>query len=354
MSPDELPTQLRDCVLLIPAWQPENFLLVLLNEIAPAGFGALIVVDDGSSSSCAPIFAQVKSMPSVVLLRHAINLGKGRALKTGINYILSELPKIQCVVTADADGQHTSVDIVRVAQALQENPGRIVLGVRELQRDAPLRSRLGNALTRRIFSFMTGAGVSDTQTGLRAFPRSVLPELLLLPGERYEYEMTVLAHLCRNGRKPFEVPIQTIYLEGNRTSHFDPIRDSMRIYFVLLRFYFSSLVAAGIDFGGFSLVFALTQNLWLSVALGRLSSVVNFILNRSFVFQNQGSLQRSLWRYYLLVAVIAGASYGLIWTSTHYLHWNVFATKILVDAVLSLVSFSAQQTFVFSADPDSE
>jgi hypothetical protein len=108
-----------------------------------------------------------------------------------------------------------------------------------------LRSRVGNGLTRRIFTLVTGARLMDTQTGLRAFPRPMLAGLLLLEGERYEYEMNVLTHICRTGSKPLEVPIETIYFGGNKSSRFHPIRDSMSIYFALARaFRFASSLRA--------------------------------------------------------------------------------------------------------------
>jgi putative flippase GtrA len=345
---------LATLAVLIPAWQPEMRLVSLVENLVAAGFGAIVALDDGSSEACQPIFTQLEAMPAVTVLRHAVNLGKGRALKSCFNFVLSQMPDITGVVTADADGQHTAVDIVRVAEALHLAPDCFILGTRLFAADVPLRSRFGNLLTKQVFGFMTGARVSDTQTGLRAFPRAILPELMTLPGERYEYEMTVLAHLCREGRKPLEVPIQTVYIDGNRSSHFDPVLDSMRIYFVLLRFYFSSLVAAGIDFAGFSIAYATTHDLLLSVAIGRLSSIVNFVLNKRFVFQSGSSVGGSLWRYYALAVAIAASSYGLIWASETYLHWNVFAAKILIDVLLSLVSFSAQQTFVFRQRPEME
>jgi glycosyltransferase involved in cell wall biosynthesis len=344
-SPQDIAGGLGALAVLIPAWQPEDRLVGLIESLSAAGFGALIVVDDGSSSESQHLFQSIAALPGVHLLRHAVNLGKGRALKTGMNYVLAELPQIQDVVTADADGQHTATDIVRVAKASAGNG--VVLGTRAFAKDVPLRSRLGNLLTRRIFGFVTGTWLTDTQTGLRALPRSVLPELMTLEGERYEYEMTVLVHLCRNGHRPVEVFIETVYIEGNRTSHFDPIWDSMRIYFVLVRFYFSSIVAAIIDFAGFAAAFALTGNILVSLAVGRLSSLVNFALNKKFVFHNRASITGTLWKYYVLVAAIGGLSYGSIWTLAHFLHWNVFAAKVTVDVLLSLVSFSAQRTFVF-------
>lgn len=106
-------------------------------------------------------------------------------------------------------------------------------------------------------------------------------------------------------------------------------------------------MAAGIDFAGFSLAFAATHNVLLSVAVGRLSSLVNFALNRKFVFHNRASVSGTLWRYYALVGGIATLSYLLIWTLTTHARWNVFIAKVAVDTLLSLVSFSVQRTFVF-------
>jgi len=333
--------------MLIPAWQPEERLIPLVDELLASGFGAILLIDDGSPVASAALFDKLQTLPRVQLLRHAVNLGKGRALKTGINYFLNELPGFEGLVTADADGQHTAADIERVARAMLASGGRAVLGSRGFVKDVPLRSRFGNTLTRHIFGFVTGEKLSDTQTGLRAFPRAMLPELMTLDGERYEYEMTVLAHLCRGGHRPVEVPIETVYIDGNRSSHFDPIRDSMRIYFVLARFYMSSMAAAAIDLVGFTLTFAITGNVLASVIVGRLSSLVNFILNKRFVFHNRGSLKGTLGRYYVLAVAIAGLSYGLIWGLSRHAHWNVYVAKVTVDVLLSLVSFSVQRTFVF-------
>lgn len=337
---------LERLAVLIPAWKPEPRLIELCNALMEAGFGAVLVIDDGSGEESQAIFDELRRL-NIPVTRHAVNLGKGRALKTGFNSLLTGEQTLRGVVTADADGQHTPEDIVRVAEALLQNGGRPVLGSRMFDVDVPLRSRFGNVLTRYIFGFVTGMRLHDTQTGLRGFPLSLLPGLLPLEGERYEYEMTVLAHLCRGGTRPIEVPIQTVYIEGNRSSHFNPVWDSMRIYFVLARFFFSAILAAGIDFLGFSIAFALTHNILVSVAIGRMSSLVNFALNKRFVFHSRTPLASTLWRYYALVIGIFLLSYGLIWTLTIYLHCNVFVAKLVVDTGLSLVSFSVQRTFIF-------
>ncbi len=243
-----------DCIaVVVPAWQPERVLLELLDALAAAGAAAIILVDDGSSPACAEIFAAAANLPCVHLLRHPLNRGKGRALKTGFAYVLERFPSLDGVVTADADGQHRPADIVRVAQAIGRSHPRMVLGARLLGPGAPLRSRLGNALTRHLFAWTANIRLMDTQTGLRAFPRSMLPALLAVEGERYEYEMHVLVRLCSSSATPehpslqplpMEVPVETVYIAGNRSSHFHPVRDSMRIYLVLLRSWAAGLLAA--------------------------------------------------------------------------------------------------------------
>jgi len=350
---------LRRIAVLIPSRQPEPVLVELVAALLTAGLGPIVVVEDGITPAGQQICAQLISL-GVQVLRHAVNLGKGRALKTGFNFLLSQRPDIGAVITADADGQHTPADILRVAEALAESladsdsnsSAQPVLGVRLFRGAVPLRSRIGNALTRQIFALVTGAKLIDTQTGLRGLPLSLLPELMVLEGERYEYEMTMLAHLCRAGRKPIEVPIDTVYIDGNRSSHFDPLRDSMRIYFVLARFYLSSLLAAAIDLLVFTVCFSLTHSVLVSVVAGRVSSLVNFALNRKFVFHNQRSLAAGLWRYYLLALAVLAVSFGLIQTLTASLHWNVLAAKIIVDILLSMVSFALQRTFVFRRKQD--
>lgn len=323
----------------------------LVQALVEAGFGRVVVVDDGSRAACAPVFAEVKALDRVHVLRHAVNLGKGRALKTGFNHVLSIGGDLVGVVTADADGQHTPGDIQKVGEALLSSGSRVgiqpVLGVRSFAGDVPLRSRFGNLLTRRVFSFLTGTSITDTQTGLRGLPLSVLPGLMALDGERYEYEMTMLAHLCRSGPAPLQVSIATVYIENNRGSHFDPVWDSMRIYFVLVRFYASSILAAGLDLLLFTICFALTGRVLWSVVIGRLSSLVNFWVNRRFVFHNRGSVPQALWRYYLLAVAIGAASYWSIVGLHRYAHWPVLLAKVCVDILLSLMSFAAQRTFVF-------
>jgi glycosyltransferase involved in cell wall biosynthesis len=348
MNEKNLPDRKSRVAVLLPARRVDAALAPLVEELLATGIGAIILVDDGCPAEDKPALDLLARRERVYLERHAVNLGKGRALKTGMNFFLTAFPEFCGLVTADTDGQHCVADIVRVIDALLSAPNRAVLGCRSFAGNVPLRSRFGNLLTRTIFHFVSGHWVSDTQTGLRAFPRTLVPELVALSGERYEYEMTVLAYLCRHAKVPIEVPISTIYIDDNRSSQFNPVRDSMRIYFVLVRFYASSLISSGLDLAGFSVTYWLTRNILLSVVVGRTSSLVNFALNRGLVFHNHSSIRGSIWRYYLLAAVLGAISYSAIRGLSGWLGWNMVAIKMLVESLLSLASFSVQRTLVFA------
>lgn len=213
-------------VVLIPAYDPDARLLPLLKALGEV-FARIVLVDDGSVrgreilSAASPLVERV--------LVHAANRGKGAALKTGLAYIGAE-----DVVTADADGQHTIADIVRVADALSECRGGLVLGERALAGDVPLRSRFGNAFTRLVFR-LAGVRVTDTQTGLRGIPGSLVERVAAIPGDRYEYELLMLLDTRRHAERPCTVPIETVYFDGNKGSHFRPFGDSVRNNWALFR-----------------------------------------------------------------------------------------------------------------------
>ncbi|MBX7210912.1 MAG: glycosyltransferase family 2 protein [Verrucomicrobiaceae bacterium] len=208
----------------------------LLRSDAVAG---IIVINDGSDATCAPVFRDAAARPRTEVLCHVENLGKGAALRTGIRRFLECATADEVLVTADADGQHLPGDILAVAVAGMENTEGMVLGTRAFRGGAvPLRSRFGNDLTRLVFRAFTGLALTDTQTGLRAIPRCLLEPLLRVKTSRYAFELEMLLMAAR-ARIPFvAVPIETVYLEGNVASHFRPVTDSARVYWVFARHLF--------------------------------------------------------------------------------------------------------------------
>jgi putative flippase GtrA len=316
--------------------------------LATGRFAAAIVVDDGSAAACAPIFEACARLPSAVVLRQPVRSGKGGALKAGLAAARARFPEAVGVVTADADGQHLPHDIGAVAAALAEGAdeaGHLVLGARRFEGEVPLRSRLGNALTRRVLRFVTGRRLTDTQTGLRGIPRAMIPQLLGLASGGYAFELDMLLRCGERGIR--EVPIQTVYAAGNRTSHFDPIRDSMRIYWVLLRFFFASLASAVIDNVVFAAAYLALPQLGACQLAARLVSMgVNFGLNRSAVFHDRQEIRRTLPRYLALSLLSGLLGYALI-RGLHGLGLRVLVAKVLAESLLFFLNFAVQRLVVF-------
>lgn len=220
-------------IVLIPAYQPDEKLLTTLEALSERGFG-LVVVDDGSGHEYDPIFIEAGKYARVI--RYSKNRGKGGALKQGIRCIRKCFPKCRYLITADADGQHAPNDIERLSNKLEEGKSLFVIGSRQFVGEVPLRSRFGNSVTRKVYSLVSGVHVQDTQTGLRGFDASIFDWLLSIPGERYEYEMNVLMAAARDKIAIDEMPIETIYENDNSSSHFDPIKDSVKIYKEIIKF----------------------------------------------------------------------------------------------------------------------
>lgn len=338
--------------VLIPAYQPDARLPRLILELHRADPSTkIVVVDDGSGQKFSDIFeASATAGAHVISYEH--NRGKGYALREGFTWIrdvAGDSP--ECVVTADADGQHTLNDIFRVGRTCTDT-GKSVLGVREFVGHVPARSRIGNTATSALFWLATGWKLKDTQTGLRAFPVALLPALLKVQGDRYEYELRVLLHLAKFRHPVTQIPIETIYEAGNPTSHFRPLQDSARIWAPLLKFAASSGVATIIDYVLVLVLNALTGALFFPVIAARLvSASVNFAMNRR-VFEATGvPLRRSALRYAALaVAVIAG-SYTMLAVLTG-IGMPLWIAKIIADTTMYLVSYSAQSRYVFAPAQD--
>lgn len=337
-------------VLLIPAYKPDHRLPELVDLLIERGFEQIVVVDDGGGAGHRAIFDGLEDRCHVI--RHAVNLGKGRALKSGLNHCLNAFGDRIGVVTLDADGQHAPDDVVRVAERLVEAGERLVLGNRTFEGDVPLRSRFGNELTRMIFRFMVGMSLTDTQSGLRGIPMGHVHRLIPLAGERYEYETNMLLELHRHRVELVEEPIRTIYIDDNAASHFNPILDSFAIYFVLLRFVFSSVASALLDTLLFYLVFRSGVGVGVSVVVARaVSSLINFGLNKRFVFQSSRPVPVAVLMYYVLVAVVGVLSYGAIRLLHDGVGIPVLAAKILSDTLLFALSFLTQRDVIFKRPP---
>ena len=335
--------------IIIPAFEPDQRMLGLIHEIKANSDYDILVINDGSSEQCQPLFEQAIEY-GCTILTHNTNQGKGAALKTAFAY-LQENHCEESFLCADCDGQHSWGDIQKLAQELPFHPTSIVLGSRKFVGKIPFRSRFGNTVTRIIFSMITGSNLLDTQTGLRGFHGIMLPWLVSLAGNRYEYEMNQLLEARKVGFDFYSIPINTIYENNNKGSHFHPFRDSVRVYFPILKFSMSSMFCGFLDFILLFVFQGLTSQLLFSVFMARMvSSMCNYFLNKQLVFAKEGNQRKTLLQYYLLVAVIMGCNYLLISFLHDTLGIQLFFSKLMTEAVLFILSYTVQHTLIFKKE----
>lgn len=345
--------------VILPSYNPDEKLMLVVKGLVEKGFDDIVIVNDGSDEAHREPFLEAVKYPQVTLLNHEVNKGKGRALKTAFTYCMENRPDITGVVTVDGDNQHLPEDIWACAEEMERKKHTLILGVRDFSGDdVPKKSKYGNNLTKFVFRAFCGLKISDTQTGLRAIPTEYLETMTEVSGERYEYETQMLLILKKSHIPYSEVKITTVYIEENATSHFHPIRDSLKIYRVIFKFLLSSGLSFLIDYGIFTLLVCLIadnmnrgERLLIATLTARvISSICNYTMNRKTVFKSKASVKGSLARYYLLCICQTAASYGLVYLLTGLISVQGFLeslVKIVVDVVLFLLSFQIQKRWVF-------
>ena len=361
-------------IALIPAYEPNEKIKKLAYELTEKGFD-IVVVDDGSGPDYAELFEELSQNATV--LTHTANRGKGAALKTGLSYINKYMAYTESVltpagaetvsgrdaviVTVDADGQHLPDDVLRVAEISAQRRDALVLGSRALSEDIPVRSRFGNTITRHVYSAATGVHVHDTQTGLRAFHRSLIPRLLQIEGDRYEYEINMLMQLAAEGVPIIEERIETVYEDNNSGSHFRTVRDSFRVYKEILKFSASSLASFAIDYGMYALLLAATgaagiaNSLVISNIGARLvSGTANYMMNRKLVFRSRTGFAKSAAQYFLLAAFILAGNTIVLSTLAGTLGVNRFAAKLITEVIFFAISWTVQKYVIFFREESGE
>ena len=358
---------LNNISVILPSLDPDEKLPGVIEGLLDVGFRDILLINDGSKPENLHYFTDAAAAhPEVTLLHHAVNRGKGAALKTAINYFLVHRPDGVGVVTVDGDGQHHKLDTLACAEAMRDS-GEVVLGVRDFnQADVPFRSRFGNKTTCGIFKIFVGMTISDTQTGLRAIPRKDLPTMLAIEGDRFEYETNMLLKLKQKSIPFREVKIRTVYIEENKTSHFRVIRDSWRIYKLILAHFFRytlvSISSAVIDEGCYiafsgvlqSFLNGLALTVGATAAARLISSLFNFFMNKKVVFQSGVKTGIALLRYYALAlpmlaaqALLTHGVYALLGISEDATGLRALIYAVVMT-VLYFVSYMIQQRWVFA------
>lgn len=227
-----------DTLILIPTYNNAGTLTNVLERALSQGLPVL-VVDDGSTDGTAALLdnalaaARTPNTPiscpdgaenALFVVHHAINQGKGRALKTGFEWAREQ--GFEYVITLDSDGQHFPEDIPTLLAA--KAPRTLVVGSRNIQAHGMAgSSTFANKFSNFWFTLYTWNPLPDTQTGYRLYPLNDLPNLGLLSA-RYEAELTLLVFSAWKGIKLVPVPVKVDYPE-NRVTHFRPGKDFARI-----------------------------------------------------------------------------------------------------------------------------
>lgn len=350
--------QSRHSAVIIPAYNPDWKLVDYIRSLISYGFQMIIVVNDGSKADCDSIFDQISSFPECVLLAHAINLGKGRALKSAFNYYLvNYASKYNGVITVDSDGQHTADDVAKVEEVMDAEQEALILGTRNFDDESvPWKSRFGNKVTKNTVKLIWGGQIHDTQTGLRGIPNCILPTYLALAGERFEFEMNMLIEALKSHMSICELPIQTVYINGNEETHFRPIADSLAIYMAILgnfvKYTLSSLASFLIDYVLFCLIdhvcgsFSFGSRIWISSIGARIgSSAFNYCTNKRLVFASDA--RGTLAKYYSLCVIQLLCSALIVWILCGTFSVSEVIVKPIVDGLLFLISYRVQQRWVF-------
>lgn len=325
-------------VVLIPAYKPNRRMLDVLRELREHGM-EIVVVDDGSGEESRPLFDEAEQYAT--LLRHEQNKGKGAALKYGIGYIDSHIEKPYICVTADADGQHRTEDIIKIAETAADNPDSLVLGKRTLYSSTPFLSRLGNGATRLFYHLATGRYIYETQTGLRGFSDRLASVYLRLPGKRYEYESDMM--LISSEYDIIEVDIETVYFDNNSGSHFKPVVDTARLHREYIRYKLPSIIAACADYLFFVLFMLIMPGVvWAAQLCARtLSFIVKAVLHKAVFYSENLHIARYLITCAVILLLDTAAVVGLSFAGM-----NPYVAKLLSGLTMIFVSIGIRKLFV--------
>lgn len=356
----------KNIAVILPSLDPDNKFIGVVDGLKRAGFEHVVIVDDGSDDNHQAPFSFAESVGFTVI-HHGVNKGKGRALKTAFAYVSENLPECCGVITIDGDGQHLTKDIIQCSQRLIENPDCVILGCRDFdQPGVPPRSVAGNKSTRKLFKVLFGINITDTQTGLRAIPGCYLKNFCEIEGERFEYETNMLLQMNRQHIGFIEQPIETVYDPDDYSSHYNAVKDSLKVAKVMAKYIAHSSAARYACSSVLSYIFDVAVYYSLLKLFGMAmkgtfqiignlsSSLLNFNLNKFWVFRTKGGYWREVLEYYCIAIPrsLIGTTFTLLIQNSLAAITPGLATlvKILVEAVMFVAVYFIQKKWVFKTE----
>lgn len=332
---------MKNAVVLIPSYEPDDLLVSTVNELLENDF-PILLVNDGSGPEFDRVFDQVKD--KVKYLAFEKNKGKGAAMKYGYSKLLELYPDAKYVITADGDGQHSLKDIIRVYEKLEET-NQLVFGVRDFGKDVPFRSKFGNDFSKTTRSLLTKTYIQDDQCGLRGFPVRYLLSLKKIKGNRYEYEMNQIVYFQMMQVPMYTLPIETIYLDSNSRSHFSPFKDTVKIQTIIFLHSIAAILCNIIL--GALLVLGVRHNVMPIFAVTYLSFTASFLLYFliiNIVYPTTRFFRR-LFKELLFVAIKMETCHWMLLLTVGVWHWNAFAMVPIV--LLFCVSLNVLFSWLF-------
>lgn len=231
---------MSNIVIVIPTYNPTQLLLNTLTDLD--SYPELrvlpkIIINDGSVYGSEYLKEAKKNNQPIQVIDHNENMGKGAAIKTAMRHLMDD--RIDYIVTVDSDRQHLGRDVISVVESIKRKGAGMHIGYRQLKKEkTPMRSFLGNLFSRKFFYCFYGVELQDTQSGLRAYPKSCFPYLVKLKSRGYEFEMEAIINTLSRKVKIHETPIETVYFNKNQSSHFRPVVDSAKVLWVIMKMKF--------------------------------------------------------------------------------------------------------------------
>jgi glycosyltransferase involved in cell wall biosynthesis len=221
--------------VVMPVFNEEGTIAEIIRRVMRSPLLAeLVIVDDGSTDGTSRILAEYAARKRIHIVRHPINLGKGAAVRTGIQNVKGNL-----IIIQDADLEYDPRDYPRMLQPIQENLAEVVYGSRflgEARRPIYFWNRLANKILVFVTNILYNNTLSDMETGYKLFKREVV-EGLDFKAKGFDFEPEFTARLLKHQVRIYEVPIRfnpRLYSEGKKIR----MKDAFQALWTLIKFRF--------------------------------------------------------------------------------------------------------------------
>jgi glycosyltransferase involved in cell wall biosynthesis len=231
LEKNDLPTKVDTVIAVIPAFNESENIVNIINEVKKF-VTFVIVIDDGSTDNTYAMALSTK----VKVIRLNRNRGKGAALKRGIIESVRYNPDV--IVTLDADGQHDAQDIPTLLKPIQEGLADIVIGSRYntlTKQEIPRIRGIGLSIIDILNRTLMKINVRDTQSGFRAYNKSIIGTITDYDSVGYGAETEQLAQAEIKGFNIMEVPIKIKYKGLGKTSKMNPFLHGTHLFSTILK-----------------------------------------------------------------------------------------------------------------------